>query len=506
VLFVLGELSDEGHVYCPLQALVDQASRVLEIDLQIIEQAISTLVELGSLRAEELEDADQGPAVFLAALHAAESGAAARLRAILAAETRPIDVELDRAVTGYEKQQAIQLAEQQREAIRRATDCKALVITGGPGTGKTTIVNGILRILREAGRRILLCAPTGRAAKRLHETTGQQAKTIHRLLEFNPRRHRFERGEDNPLEADLLVVDEVSMVDTLLLHALLRAVPEHCQLILVGDVDQLPSVGPGSVLQDLIRSGVLHVVRLTEIFRQAQQSLIVLNAHRVNQGLSLVAKDEADFYFIERQEPEDVLSTIKELVARRIPRRFALDSKRQVQVITPMHRGILGSRNLNTELQALLNPGGESLVRGSRVYRVGDKVMQLRNNYDLDVYNGDIGQIERIDEDERQLELRVDDRRVVYDLSDIDELSLAYACSVHKAQGSEFEAVVMPLHTQHYPMLQRNLLYTAITRGRRLVVIVGSKKALAIAVNNDRVRQRYTRLAERLTGCIQGPA
>jgi exodeoxyribonuclease V alpha subunit len=338
------------------------------------------------------------------------------------------------------------------------------------------------------------------------EASGHQAKTIHRLLEFNPKQHRFERDAHCPLETDLLVVDEVSMVDTLLFFHLLKAVPDRCQLILVGDVDQLPSVGAGIVLQDLIRSQAVVVVRLTEIFRQAQQSLIVVNAHRVNQGMPLEEQKEADFFFIERQEPEAVLSTIKELVAQRIPRRFGVDPMRQLQVLTPMHRGILGSHNLNAELQALLNPKGESIVRGSRIYRVGDRVMQLRNNYDLDVFNGDIGQIERIDEEQRQMVVRVDDRPVVYDLADLDELALAYACSVHKAQGSEFEAVVMPLHTQHYPMLQRNLLYTAITRGRRLVVIVGSKKALAIAVNNDRVRQRHTRLAERLTGCIQGPA
>jgi exodeoxyribonuclease V alpha subunit len=366
----------------------------------------------------------------------------------------------------------------------------------------------------------LLCAPTGRAAKRLSEASQQPAKTIHRLLEFNPRSQRFERNKEHPLEADVLVVDEMSMVDTLLFCNLLKAVPDGCQLILVGDVDQLPSVGPGNVLQDLIQSRVIEVVRLTEIFRQAEQSLIIVNAHRINQGQLPQGMSEEevgeksvkappaepslqDFFFIERQEPEGVLSAIRELVSRRIPGRFGVDPIRDIQVLTPMHKGLLGSMNLNQELQSLLNPQGEPLVRGSRMYRVGDKVLQVRNNYELEVFNGDIGFIRRLDPVERQVVVQVEEREVTYDTDDLDDLVLGYACSIHKAQGSEYPVVVIPLHTQHYVMLQRNLLYTGMTRGRRLVVLVGSKRALSLAVKNNLVRSRFTRLGDRLAALRQ---
>jgi exodeoxyribonuclease V alpha subunit len=497
VLHVLGELSGEGHLFCPREALIERAAEILEIPADGIDAAIEALAGREQLVLEELE---AGCAVYLASLHASEVGVASRLRAIIDEPVAELEIDLERAIAWFEDRQGIELAAQQREAIRRAAASKVLVITGGPGTGKTTIVNGILQILASKGRRLLLCAPTGRAAKRLSETTGEEARTIHRLLEFNPRKMRFERGPDAPLEADLLVVDETSMVDVVLFYNLLKAVPDRCQLVLVGDVDQLPSVGPGNALRDLIGSGVPDVVRLTEIFRQAQASLIVVNAHAVNRGElpRLAPGDIGDFFFIEREEPEAALGTLKEVVQHRIPRRFGVDPVREIQVLTPMHKGLLGSRNLNTELQALLNPRGETIVRGSRIYRVGDKVMQVRNNYDLDVYNGDIGQIARVDPVERQVVVRVDEREVIYDASDLDELVLGYACSVHKAQGSEYPVVVLPLHTQHYPMLQRNLLYTGITRGRRLVVLVGSRRALAIAVKNSAVRQRNSWLAARL--------
>jgi exodeoxyribonuclease V alpha subunit len=502
-LHVLSELADEGHLFCPVEPLVERASEVLAVATTTVETAVETLVRGEQVVMEELPE---GRAVYLAALHAAEAGAAERLRRILEAPTSALDVDADRAISWFEEQQGIQLAAEQQEAIRRSITSKVLVITGGPGTGKTTLLSGILRILGRKGRRIQLCAPTGRAAKRLSEATGQEARTIHRLLEFNPRRMRFERGPAAPLEADLVVVDEMSMVDVVLFHSLLKAVPDPCQLVLVGDVDQLPSVGPGNVLRDLIRSGATTVVTLTEIFRQAQASQIVVNAHAVNRGEMPSRGNEemvADFFFIERDEPEAVLATIKELVQRRIPRRFGLDPIAEIQVLTPMHKGLLGSRNLNAELQGLLNPKGEVLVRGSRLYRVGDKVMQIRNNYDLDVYNGDLGQIVGVDEVERQMVVRVEEREVVYDAADLDELVLGYACSVHKAQGSEYPAVVIPLHTQHYPMLQRNLLYTGITRGRRLVVLVGSRRALSIAIRNSQVRHRHTRLAERLAARLE---
>jgi exodeoxyribonuclease V alpha subunit len=509
VLHVLGQLAEEGHVYCPRESLVEQSAAMLEIERSIAEQAID---ELAAEEADPRLVVDRDQAVYLVSLHVSETGAADRLRAILDAPAPPFGGELEgdlaRAIAGFEQQQGLVLAEQQRQAIRAAVASKVLVITGGPGTGKTTIVNGILRLLEREGRSVLLCAPTGRAAKRLSETSGQEAKTIHRLLEFNPQSRRFERNAENPLEADLVVVDETSMVDIVLLYNLLKAVPDGCQLVLVGDVDQLPSVGPGCVLRDLIQSGVVAVVTLTEIFRQARQSLIVVNAHQVNAGelpLGLpgteepeLPKDQRDFFFIEREEPEAVLATIKELVRNRIPRRFSVDPLLEIQVLTPMHRGLLGSRNLNAELQQLLNPKGQSIVRGSRLFRVGDKVMQIRNNYDLDVFNGDLGQVTRIDEVERQLSVRVEEREVSYDLADLDELVLGYACSVHKAQGSEYPVVVMPLHTQHYVMLQRNLLYTGLTRGKRLVVVVGSRRALGLAVQNNQVRARHTNLASRL--------
>ena len=373
------------------------------------------------------------------------------------------------------------------------------MITGGPGTGKTTIVNSIIKILKQKDRQILLAAPTGRAAKRMQEATGEEAKTIHRLLEFSPQSGGFGRDADHPLDADLVVIDEVSMVDTVLLHFLVQAISPQSQLILVGDIDQLPSVGPGSVLRDVIQSGVADVVALTEIFRQAGASQIVVNAHRVNQGrLPHAGGDEgSDFFFIEREEPEIVLETIKSLVSHRIPQRFGLDPFREVQVLTPMHRGLLGAQNLNTTLQALLNPEGPEITRGNRTFRQGDKVMQIRNNYDLDVYNGDIGVITHVDTEDKKLVVRFE-KDVTYETEDLDELVTAYACSIHKSQGSEYPAVVIPIHTQHYVMLQRNLLYTAITRGRKLVILVGNKRALGICVRNNRVAARYTRLAERL--------
>jgi exodeoxyribonuclease V alpha subunit len=376
-----------------------------------------------------------------------------------------------------------------------------MVLTGGPGTGKTTLVNGALAAFGEAGARVLLCAPTGRAARRLAATTGRDARTIHRLLEFSPRQGAFERDRTRPLEADLVVVDEVSMVDVVLFQHLLDALPATCRLLLVGDGDQLPSVGPGSVLREVVRSERVAVVRLTEIFRQAAASRIVVNAHRINAGEPLVeddGTDPSDFYFIRCAEPEAILDTLKRVVAERIPERFGLDPIADVQVLSPMHKGVLGAARLNAELQALLNPEGRELGRGAQALRRGDKVMQLRNNYDQDVYNGDIGRVLDLDEDRDEVAVRFDERTVRYEVRDLGELTLAYACSIHKAQGSEYPCVVIPLHTQHYVMLQRNLLYTGITRGRRLVVLVGSARALAMAIRNARTDERRTRLAARL--------
>jgi exodeoxyribonuclease V alpha subunit len=499
VLHVLGELADEGHLYCPRAELVERAVAILELAAEAIEAALTALAAAEQVVIEGLEP---GEPVYLKSLHVSERGAAERLGALCAVPAAPIAVDHERALAWLAETLGLELAPAQREAIRRAIESKLLIVTGGPGTGKTTIVNGIIRVLEKKGRRILLCAPTGRAARRLAETTGREARTIHRLLEFNPRGMFFERNQERPLETDLLVCDETSMVDAVLFYNLLKAVPPAAQLVLVGDIDQLPSVGPGNVLRDLIASGVADVVTLITIFRQAQRSLIVRNAHRINRGEELELEPQegvdADFFFVARTSPEEVLAAIKKTVAERIPARFGLDPREEVQVLTPMHRGLLGSLQLNAELQALLNPEGETLVRGSRLFRAGDKVMQLRNNYELEVFNGDLGRIQAIDVEERTVEVRFDERVVRYDAAELDELVLGYACSIHKSQGSEYPAVVIPLHTQHFPMLQRNLLYTAVTRGRKLVVVIGNRRAISLALANQSVGARSTRLAERL--------
>jgi exodeoxyribonuclease V alpha subunit len=499
VLHVLATCSDEGHVFVPRPKLVASATEMLAIDTAIVEQAIKNLAASGHVVVEPGPGGED--AVYLRSLHTAEAAGAGRLGLLASTEASPVRIDIERAITWFEQQQTIRLADEQKQAIRSAATSKLLVVTGGPGTGKTTLVNGIIRILEKKGRRILLAAPTGRAAKRMAETTGREAKTIHRLLEFNPKKFGFDRDATNPLEADVVILDEASMIDVVLAYNMLKALPLQAQLVLVGDIDQLPSVGPGSVLGDIMRSGVADVVRLRQIFRQARESLIVVNAHRVNEGLMPelpVERANADFFFIERNEPEEIVSMLKSLLRQHIPHKFGLDSVDDIQVLTPMQRGLLGVANVNAELQALLNPSGDSVVRGSRTFRVGDKVMQIRNNYDLNVYNGDIGRIRAIDPVEQEVQVEFDGRAVTYEYGDLDELVLAYACSIHKSQGSEYPCVVIPVHTQHYLMLQRNLLYTGITRGKRLVVLVGSKRALAIAVKNNTLDERCTMLTERL--------
>jgi exodeoxyribonuclease V alpha subunit len=374
------------------------------------------------------------------------------------------------------------------------------VITGGPGVGKTTVMKSILAVLRAKGVRVALCAPTGRAAKRLSEATGLEAKTIHRLLEVDPASGSFRRHEARPLECDLLVVDETSMVDVPLMHALMRAVPPRAAAILVGDVDQLPSVGPGQVLADIISSGAAPVVRLTEVFRQAAESRIIVNAHRINRGEMPElppAEAESDFYFVEAAEPEDGARKLLQIVKQRIPERFGLDPVRDVQVLCPMNRGALGARSLNVELQKLLNPARDLRVeRFGYTYSVGDKVMQVENDYDKDVYNGDLGFVTSIDPDLREMMIDFDGRPVAYGFDELDRIVLAYATTIHKAQGSEYPAVVVPITTEHYLMLQRNLVYTGVTRGKTLVVLVGQRRALAIAVKGKQGRRRWSRLRE----------
>ena len=410
------------------------------------------------------------------------------------------EIDADKALPWIEGRTGLTLAASQVEAIRLALRSKVLVITGGPGVGKTTIVNSILRILSAKGTKLLLCAPTGRAAKRMTEATGMEAKTIHRLLEFDPKTFGFKRGEEFPLECDLLVIDEASMVDVSLMQSLLRAVPDHAALLIVGDIDQLPSVGPGQVLADIIGSGAVATVRLTEVFRQAARSRIITNAHQINQGRmpDLSKPDgETDFYFVPAADPEQAVSRIVELVQSRIPRRFGLNPIRDIQVLCPMNRGGVGARSLNIELQAALNPSGETKVeRFGWTFAPGDKVMQVENDYDKEVYNGDIGYVEGVDVDEGELTVSFDGRTVTYGFGELDTLVPAYAATIHKSQGSEYPAVVIPVLTQHYAMLQRNLLYTGVTRGKRLVVLVGQPKAVAIAVKNASGRRRWSKLDE----------
>lgn len=504
ILHALQALSDEGHVYALEADLLREAETTLEIPRTLLLEAIPDLLREGQLVVEDLPGG--GRAIYLKPLYVAEERVARRLSDILRAPRLPMQIDAEKALAWVEGITRLQLASQQREAIRMVLTHKVLVITGGPGTGKTTILRCIIRILEKKGVRIHLASPTGRAAKRMAEATGCEAMTIHRLLEWSPAVAGFQRNAHRPLETDLVIVDEASMIDVLLMNSLLRAIPLMATVVLVGDADQLPSVGPGTVLKDILDSGRVPAVRLTEIFRQAERSRIVLNAHRVNRGefpdLSRPPRgQESDFHFLSEEDQERLQQLIVDLASRRLPARYGFDPVEEIQVLTPMHRGVIGAAQLNAALQATLNParpGVMEVMRGGRVFRVGDRVMQIRNNYDKEVYNGDIGRITRIDLADQEVVVRVDGRSVRYDFSALDELTLAYAATVHKSQGSEYPAVILPVHTTHYPMLQRNLLYTAVTRAKRLLVLVGTEKALAIAVKNDATLHRCTRLADRM--------
>ena len=520
ITYTLNQMADEGHVYSPEPELVQESSRILELPPTLVADGVTGLLADKRVYAEwlpaEQPPGGEGPtavqeerAVYLLPFYYSELSVANRLKTMLSVEQTRLaffrQANLERVFEHLATQDGLLLSEGQQQAIRTALTNKVTVLTGGPGTGKTTCLRTVIRLLEARKLSYALASPTGRAAKRLAEATGQPAKTIHRLLEFKPLEgNKFQRNEDNPLPADMVIIDEASMLDLLLTNHLLKAVHPESHLLFVGDVDQLPSVGAGNVLKDIIDSGVAPVVRLDVIFRQAEDSLIVDNAHRINRGeMPCFTKTAADFFLFPAEEAEEAAELVVDLVQNRIPRRFGLDPLADVQVLSPMHRGLAGVGELNRRLQAALNPpapGKAEWRRGAALYREGDRVMQTTNNYVKEVFNGDMGRIVSLDLEDQVLTVRIDGVDVPYDFSDVDELVLAYAVSVHKSQGSEYRAVVIPILTQHYMLLQRNLLYTAVTRAKQLVVLVGSRRAIAMAVRNNRIAERHTALDARLRG------
>ena len=491
LIYTLNQLADEGHCYAEEEQLIATARQLLEADEECIHTAMTHAIETEDLMLD-------GTGIYLPPFYYAECGTANRLSALV--HTKEVGsiftVRFDLAK--LQRETGIEYDEVQVEAIRQAIASKVMVLTGGPGTGKTTTTKAIIAALQSAGMRILLAAPTGRAAKRMSEATGMEAKTIHRLLEYNPQ-DGYKRNDENPLEGDALIVDECSMIDIILMNNLTKALPTTMRLVLVGDIDQLPSVGAGNVLRDIIDSGVIPVVRLTRIFRQAQSSRIVMSAHAINRGCfpDISNGQHTDFFFMKQEEPEKVAETIVSLVRDRLPKAYRQPAA-NIQVLTPMQRGVVGAANLNMALQQALNHNTAALVRGGYTYKEGDRVMQLRNNYDKDVYNGDLGYVHSVDMEERTLTVDFDGKLVEYEVSELDELTLAYATTIHKSQGSEYPIVVMPVLMTHYVMLQRNLIYTGITRAKKICVLVGQTKALAYAIHNMKVLKRNTRLKERL--------
>jgi len=496
ILYLLDRAGDSGHVFERAETLVQEAGELLGVEegAEVFERALAVLVA----REQVVREDD---AVFLRRLWHAESDCAYLLRRLIATPGAQLVIQTDKAIQWVETTHSIRLSDEQRDAISTAIREKVLVITGGPGTGKTTVLNGILAIFHAKNVSMELAAPTGRAAKRMEAATGREARTIHRLLEYSPKEGGFQRNAARPLDADLIVIDEASMVDITLMQSLLLAIPKQARLILVGDVDQLPSVGPGNVLLDVIASQAVPVVWLKTVFRQAAQSGIIANAHRINKG-QMPEFNTTDFFLVQRKDPVKALETVVHLVTERMPAKFGFDPKRDVQVLAPMRRGEAGVTRLNEALQQALNPGAVPIQH--RLFGCGDKVMQLSNNYELDVFNGDAGIVAVVDDELREVQIAYDDRAVLYGFDDLDEVGLAYASTVHKAQGSEYPAVVMPVLTEHFLLLQRNILYTAVTRASKLVVIVGDPKAVALAVRNTKQTRRNTRLADRLSNRATG--
>jgi len=497
ISYALGEGLNNGNCALPLEQLLDLAEKLLQISRELIEEALQLEIYEGNVLQDKIGEKE---CIFLAWLYRIEEKIAEKLYTLSLVDKAWAEIETTKALREVQKKLVITLSHSQKEALALALNSKLLIITGGPGVGKTTLVKSILEILSTKDMKIALAAPTGRAAKRLEESTGFPAKTIHRMLEYDPQKNCFKHDENNPLPYDLLIVDETSMVDVLLMNSLLRALDNKTALILVGDVDQLPSVGPGQVLSDIINSACFPVVFLTEIFRQGKESKIIANAHLINKGQLPDLKnkrEKSDFYFVEAEEAEKVTKVINRLVKERIPQAFGLDPLKDIQVLCPMNRGGVGARSLNISLQEALNSSmGKKVERFGWSFSLGDKVMQIENDYDKDVYNGDLGVIRALDEENKELVVDYEGKEVVYNYDDLDQLVLAYAISIHKAQGSEYPAVVIPLTTQHYPMLQKNLLYTGVTRGKKLVVLVGQKKAFALAVKKKRGLKRWSKLLE----------
>ena len=502
ISYTLTEAVTEGHCGLPAEDLLPAAEKLLEIPTDILRDALHQELQDETVIADTIGDRR---CIFLGHLWNAEKVIAERLKALAVGKPSWPEIDATKAIPWIEQKLGVTLAPSQREAVAKAVSSKVMVITGGPGVGKTTLVNAILRILVAKGVKVALAAPTGRAAKRLSESTGMEAKTIHRLLEVDPKHGGFKRGVEEPLDCDLLVIDETSMVDVSLMASVAKALSDRTSLILVGDVDQLPSVGPGQVLADVIGSGAVPVATLTEIFRQAAESRIITNAHKVNSGHMpdfQVPKDgKTDFYFVEAHDPEDAVTKIIEIVKNRLPNRFSFDPIQDIQVLCPMNRGGIGARSLNVDLQKALNPPTDEIFveRFGYTYRVGDKVMQTDNDYDKEVFNGDVGYVRSIDPVPQEMVIEFDGRSVVYQFGELDEIALAYAVSIHKSQGSEYPAVVIPMMKQHYMMLRRNLLYTGITRGRNMVVLVGQKQAIGMAVKGRIEGRRWSKLEEWLS-------